>query len=192
LQLSPRIYHSIIRPNWTTKRYIHNHIQQHFNFKEKSILDFGAGTGANCTLCSPTHYFGVDPDSHRINFAKRMYPEYRFEAFMGNELPAEDNSFDYILIIAVLHHIPPETIQYYVKEFKRMLKQGGNIVLMEPCFFEKSPICNWFMNYYDKGDYIRKEIDYLNYFTKEDFRCQVLKRFKKCFFYNELYFTASI
>ncbi|WP_100406428.1 class I SAM-dependent methyltransferase [Bacillus solitudinis] len=192
MQLSPKIYHSFIRPKWTTEKYIHNHIRQHFNFTNKKILDFGAGTGANCTLCSPSYYLGLDPDSHRINFAKGMYPHYQFEVFTGNELPVDDNSFDFILIIAVLHHIPPETIHCYVKEFKRMLKPDGRIVLIEPCFFDKSPIGNWFMNYYDKGDYIQREEDYLNYFIKENFRCNVLKRFKKCFLYNELYFTASL
>lgn len=192
MQLSPRIYHSLIRPKWITKIYIQNNIQQHFDFTDRTVLDFGAGTGANCTLCSPDYYFGIDPDMYRIDFAKRMYAQYRFETFMDNKIPVRDNSFDFILIIAVLHHIPPETIQYYVKEFKRILKPEGKIVVIEPCFFEKSPISNWFMKYNDKGDYIRSEEDYLNYFTKENFRCNVLRRFKKCLFYNELYFTALL
>ena len=156
------------------------------------MLDFGAGTGANCTLCCPDHYFGIDPDSRRINFARRLYAPYRFETFSGNSLPAEDNSFDYVLIIAVLHHIPPELIREYVKEFKRILKPGGKIIAIEPCFFEKSPFINLFMKFNDKGDYIQKEEDYLNYFSAENFRCNVLKRFKKCFLYNELYFTALL
>lgn len=111
---------------------------------------------------------------------------------MGNELPAEDNSFDVILIIAVLHHIPPEMIRNYVKEFKRVLKPDGKVVVIEPCLFKKSPICNWFMKTNDKGEYIQKEEEYLHYFTEENFRCNVLSRFKKCFFYNELYFTALL
>ncbi len=192
LQLSPRIYHSFVRPKWFTKVYIQNKIQQHFDFADKKVLDFGAGTGANCTLCSPDHYIGIDPDLHRINFAKRLYVPYRFEILTGNRLPAEDKSFDFVLIIAVLHHIPPEMIQDYVREFKRILKPGGRIIAIEPCFFEKSPICNWFMKVNDKGDYIQKEDAYLKYFTKENFQCSVLKRFKKCFFYNELYFTAFL
>ncbi|MFJ5760333.1 class I SAM-dependent methyltransferase [Neobacillus sp. NPDC093182] len=192
MQLSPRIYHSLIRPKWLTKIYIQNNIEQHFNFTDKKVLDFGAGTGANCTLCSPDYYFGIDPDSYRIEYAKRLYTQYRFEAFKGNELPAENNSFDYILIIAVLHHIPPEMITGYVKEFKRVLKPNGKIVVLEPCFFEKSPVSNWFMKSNDKGEYIQCEKEYLTYFTKENFRCQILKRFKKCFFYNELYFTATL
>ena len=192
MQLSPRIYHSLVRPKWFTKVYIQNKIQQHFDFAGKKVLDFGAGTGANCTLCCPDHYFGIDPDSRRINFARRLYAPYRFETFSGNSLPAEDNSFDFVLIIAVLHHIPPELIREYVKEFKRILKPGGKIIAIEPCFFEKSPFINLFMKFNDKGDYIQKEEDYLNYFSAENFRCNVLKRFKKCFLYNELYFTALL
>ncbi|PAE33318.1 class I SAM-dependent methyltransferase [Bacillus sp. 7884-1] len=192
MQLSPRIYHSLVRPKWLTKIYIQNNIQQYFDFTEKKVLDFGAGTGANCTLCPPDHYLGIDIDTYRIEYAKRLYNQYRFEAFMGNELPADNDSFDFILILAVLHHIPPELIQGYVKEFKRVLKPNGKIVVIEPCLFEKSPISNWFMKSNDKGEYILREEEYLNYFTKENFRCHVLKRFKKCFFYNELYFSAFL
>ncbi|WP_197089588.1 class I SAM-dependent methyltransferase [Bacillus sp. SA1-12] len=159
---------------------------------DKKVLDFGSGTGANCTLCTPSHYVGIDPDLKRINFAKQKYAPYQFEVFLGNELPADDNSFDFILIIAVLHHIPPESIKAYVKEFKRILNSNGRIVIMEPFFSEKTPISNLFMKYNDKGDYIQSEEAYLSYFTNEEFKCNVLKKFKKCFFYNELYFTASL
>jgi ubiquinone/menaquinone biosynthesis C-methylase UbiE len=192
LQLSPRIYHTFVRPSWFTKKYIQNNIQQHFDFTGKTVLDFGAGTGANCTLSSPGYYFGIDPDQRRIDFAKKRYPQYRFEVFSGNEIPADDKSFDFILIIAVLHHIPPETISGYVKEFRRILKADGKIVAIEPCFFHNCTLSNWFMKRYDKGEYIRNEEEYLSYFTEESFRCTVLKKFKKCFFYNELYFTASL
>ncbi|MEH7383378.1 class I SAM-dependent methyltransferase [Bacillus sp. JJ1533] len=192
MQLSPRIYHSLVRPKWFTKLYIQNQIQQHFDLSNKKVLDFGAGTGANCTLCTPEHYFGIDPDSNRIEFAKRLNKNYRFETFTGNQLPADDDSFDLILIIAVLHHIPPEMVCSYVKEFKRILKPNGRIIVIEPCLFDKSPISNWFMRTNDKGEYILREEEYLNYFTNEKFQYEVLKKFKKCFLYNELYFSAFL
>lgn len=192
MQLSPRLYHSFVRSKWFTKMYIQKKIQQHFDFTDQKVLDFGAGTGANCSLCSPDYYIGIDPDERRINFAKKVYTPYQFETFAGDELPADDHSLDFILIIAVLHHIPPDKIRSYVREFKRILKPKGKIVAMEPCFFETSPICNWFMKVNDKGDYIQKEEVYLDYFTAEHFRCNVLKRFKKCFLYNELFFTAHL
>jgi SAM-dependent methyltransferase len=190
LQYSPRVYHALVRPKLITKIYIEQNIQRHFDFSNKTVLDFGSGTGANCTLFSPDHYLGIDPDQKRIDFAQRMYPSHRFQAFIGNKLPAKNCSFDVILIIAVLHHISPDAIPDYVKEFRRVLKPDGKIIIIEPCLFKKSPLCNWFMQWYDAGDYIRREEDYLNYFAKENFKCNVLKRFKKCFLYNELYFTA--
>jgi hypothetical protein len=32
----------------------------------KSILDFGSGTSANCLLCEPDFYLGIEPDRERI------------------------------------------------------------------------------------------------------------------------------
>lgn len=110
---------------------------------------------------------------------------------MANELPADNNSFDFILIIAVLHHIPPEMVYGYIKEFKRFLKPEGRIVVMEPCLFKKSPISNWFMRSNDKDDYILREEEYLNYFLKEKFRCKVLKKFQKCFFIMSCIFQPT-
>ncbi|WP_354005806.1 class I SAM-dependent methyltransferase [Fictibacillus terranigra] len=86
-----------------TKIYIEKNIQRHFEFSNKTVLDFGTGTGANCSLFSPDRYFGIDPDHGRIHSAKRMYSPYRFQAFSGNKLPAQESSFDIIFIIAVLH-----------------------------------------------------------------------------------------
>jgi SAM-dependent methyltransferase len=166
-------------------------VRKHFDLKDKKVLDFGAGTGANCSLSEPDYYYGIDPDERRVVYARRLYPEYRFDVFSGNKIPADNNSFDVILIIAVLHHIPPDIIPAYVKEFKRILKQDGKIVAIEPCLFDNCFVSNWFMKKYDKGEYIQKEADYLNYFTAENFQCKVLKKFKKCFLYNELYFTVS-
>lgn len=47
------------------------------------------------------------------------------------------------------------------------------------------------MNWYDDGDYIRYEDGYLNLFKNAEYDFQVLKRFKKCFVYNELFFHAA-
>ena len=47
------------------------------------------------------------------------------------------------------------------------------------------------MNWYDDGDYIRKEEDYLQLFHTGGFDCQVLHKFTKCFLYNEMFFRAK-
>lgn len=139
----------------------------------------------------PSNYMGIDPDAKRIDFAKRLYPNHTFHVLNSKDLPVEDNSVDYILVVAVLHHISSEEISSYMKEFQRILKANGTIIVMEPCLCKKNPLCNWFMNWYDKGDYIRNENGYLELFQDHDYDCTVLKRFRKGFLYNELFFSAK-
>lgn len=164
----------------------------YFKFDGKTVLDFGSGTGANCLMFHPDQYIGVDPDAERINFAKRAYPKHRFQVSNKDELPLDNRCIDKILIIAVLHHVSSPEITAYLKEFKRVLKPAGKIIVMEPCLCEKKPMCNKFMNWYDDGDYIRNEKQYLKLFRDNGYECQVLKRFRKCLLYNELFFSAQL
>jgi ubiquinone/menaquinone biosynthesis C-methylase UbiE len=128
----------------------------------------------------PFYYLGVDPDTERINYAKRLYPLHSFQVLQNNKLSADDQTVDYILIVAVLHHISSHEITHYMQEFRRILKADGTIIVMEPCRFEKKPLSNWFMNWYDKGEYIRQEDEYLRLFRENNYQCNVIKRFRKC------------
>ncbi|WP_245920655.1 class I SAM-dependent methyltransferase [Melghirimyces profundicolus] len=163
----------------------------HFPVKEGHILDFGSGTGANCPIFSPEGYIGIDPDHRRIAYAKKLYPEYTFDVFKHHRFPVEDKSMDYILIVAVLHHIASEEIHRYMKEFRRILKTTGTIIVIEPCLFADKPLSNRLMTWFDHGEYIRNEKEYLHLFQHHHFHCQVLKRFRKGLFYHELFFCAQ-
>ena len=136
-------------------------------------------------------YLGIDPDARRIDYARRLYPRYKFHVFDGKALPIENETVDNLLIIAVLHHIPSEEIASYMKEFKRILKPTGTIIVMEPCLCKEKPLCNWFMKWYDNGEYIRNEEEYIRLFRDHNYDCNVIKRFRKCFLYHELFFSAS-
>ncbi|WP_233277377.1 class I SAM-dependent methyltransferase [Paenibacillus durus] len=189
---SPQLYHWFVRPKWFTKKYIHDQIQTRFAFNGKVVLDFGSGTGANCSMFQPNHYLGIDPDAGRIHYARRLYPTHKFLVLENGMLPVDNESVDYILIIAVLHHISSEEITEYMKEFKRILKPTGKIIVMEPCLCRKKPLSNWFMNLYDNGEYIRKEEEYIQLFRENEFSSQVINRFRKGFLYNELFFSADL
>jgi len=142
-------------------------------------------------MFDPHYYLGVDTDDQRIEFARRLYPQHRFDVFDGEKLPVEDQTIDNLLIIAVLHHIPSEAITDYMKEFKRILKPAGTIIVMEPCLCVDNPLCNNFMKWYDNGEYIRDEEQYIQLFRDHNYDCNVIKRFRKCFLYNELFFSAN-
>jgi ubiquinone/menaquinone biosynthesis C-methylase UbiE len=190
-QFSPRLYHWFVRPRWFTKKYIHDHITSHFTMERRFVLDFGCGTGANCSMVSPDYYVGVDADVRRTQFASKLNPGYKFHPLQSNELPLDNNTIDYVWIIAVLHHIPSDLITSYLKEFHRILKRNGRIIVIEPFLSDKTPLCNQFMKWFDRGRYIREENSYLKFFTDNQFSCDVHKKFQKCFLYNELFFSAK-
>ncbi|MBD0381046.1 class I SAM-dependent methyltransferase [Paenibacillus sedimenti] len=171
---------------------MHDHVKSHFTFDGQAVLDFGAGTGANCGMFQPLNYLGIDPDAKRIDYARRIYPNHNFQVLENNHLPVANESIDYLLIIAVLHHISSDEISNYMKEFQRILKPNGTIVVMEPCLCKKKPLCNRFMKWYDNGEYIRNEEEYIQLFRDHNYDCKVMKRFRKCFLYNELFFSAKL
>jgi ubiquinone/menaquinone biosynthesis C-methylase UbiE len=188
--IAPQLYHWLVRPKWFTKHYIHRPIEQQFDLKQKTVLDFGSGTGANSTLCTPGHYIGLEPDQSRVHYSRKLYPDYNFEVLNGPQLPLDDRSIDYVMLIAVLHHIDTKQIKGYLDEFKRVLKPNGNIIVMEPFICKENPLCNWFMQFYDKGDYLRSEAEYLKLF-QNPYQAHIIKKFKKCLLYHELFFSVS-
>ena len=190
MELSPRLYHWLIRSKSLTDLYINNFIRINFDYTNKRVLDFGCGVGTSSPIFEPANYIGVDPDFKRIAYAKYLYPDYSFNVLKDKQLPVSNNSIDYILIIAVLHHISYDNIQNYVQEFQRILKPCGKLIVIEPCFFKNSNINNRLMSIFDNGKYIQYETSYLEMFEINNFCTKVIKRFKK-FFYNEIFFTAS-
>ncbi|KAJ49234.1 ubiquinone/menaquinone biosynthesis C-methylase UbiE [Clostridium tetanomorphum] len=151
MELSPRLYHYFVRPKWFLNKFYNSMFQNCIEFKDKTVLDFGCGIGSSSYLFESSNYLGVDCDDKRINYAKKLYPEYNFITTKDGLLPLSQNSVDYIMILSVLHHIPTEELTDSLKEFKRVLKSDGNIIIVEPCFFKKARMRNWYMSKLDKG-----------------------------------------
>lgn len=190
MELSPILYNSFIRPKWFSKLFIQNIMTPHFDFKGRIILDFGSGTGSNSLMFSPQSYLGVDVDCNRVAYAKKHYPGYRFAVLDSHLIPVPANSVDYIVIIAVIHHIPTSDIFPYFREFERILKPSGLILILEPCLRNNTNFNNRFMQFFDNGKFIRHEDEYLEIFHKLSFKTEIKRRFTRLF-YNELFFTAS-
>ncbi len=157
---------------------------------KRTVLDFGCGTGANCKICHCDYYYGIDPDAERIRFAKTLFPAYQFMVFDSERIPLPDETVEIILVVAVLHHISDDRIAGYLHEFGRVLKPGGTVIVIEPFLRPENKLNNWFMTRFDNGAFIRTEEDYLRLFNQGRFQCEVLNKFRKGFFYQELLFSA--
>ncbi|MCW1888774.1 MAG: class I SAM-dependent methyltransferase [Candidatus Moranbacteria bacterium] len=189
MHLSPYWYEKIIRPRFFVVKYIQNVLETTFDFRGKKVLDFGCGTGSNSFIFDQEGYLGMDVDAERVDLARQLHPKYTFQYLKDGRIAAPDMSFDYVVILATIHHVSDEDFSVYVSEFKRVLKPEGVIVCIEPVLDTKTPLNNWFMNFFDDGRYIRFESQYRDLF--HGFEVVVHRRFKKNGWYNEVFFSAK-
>ena len=190
MHLSPFWYEKIIRPRFFVIKYIQSVLNKQFSFSGKSVLDFGCGTGSNSFIFPQEGYSGVDVDEGRILLARQLHKEYTFDLLREGKIPAQENVFDVVVILATIHHISDDEFRAYLKECRRVLKTGGVIVCIEPVLRPETPLNNWFMKFFDDGKYIRSEEQYRDLF--KDFSFTVHKRFQKNWWYNEIFFSAHV
>lgn len=124
------------------------------------VLDFGCGTGMFCEIFNKNGYVGVDISESRILYARKKYPDYRFEQFTDlnhfNKV-----KFDKILCLGVLHHIDNDMISKLLSKFYEMLNSNGIVLAIEPTItnfnLRDRLICSL-----DRGAYVRSQKDYLD------------------------------
>lgn len=100
--------------------------------EEDKVLDLGCGNGRLLELFKEKNiiYTGVDSAEKIIEIARRKKPEAAFFVVDSLDLPFQDNYFDKIFCIAVLHHIPSVYFRkQFVKEAKRVLRPGGIFII---------------------------------------------------------------
>ena len=156
------IYH-----NWEAKYYLERHPEiferekdnwQKFaskffiNKKAKKILDIGCGTGFVAQtigkyLNEQDEFFCSDISSGMLEIAEKNLSSNNFKNkfffLKGSieELNFEPNSFDFIIMNSVLHHLPD--IEIFFKEVNRVLKINGKLIIFhEP---NKKFFQNWFL-----------------------------------------------
>jgi 2-polyprenyl-3-methyl-5-hydroxy-6-metoxy-1,4-benzoquinol methylase len=66
------------------------------------VLDVGCGSGALAAELPPPRYLGVEIDPLSLQLARERYPGHRF----AGELPPAGETFDTILSLAVIEHVP--------------------------------------------------------------------------------------
>ncbi|MCL5264812.1 MAG: class I SAM-dependent methyltransferase [Chloroflexi bacterium] len=114
-----------------------------------SVLDAGCGTGGMLQhLRQYGTAVGVDICQEALEFSQQRGLKRLVMASVG-DLPFESASFDLIVSFDVLYHMAVEDDIAALKEFRRLLKPGGHVLL-------RLPACDWLRGSHDEAVHTRQ------------------------------------
>lgn len=98
------------------------------------ILDIGCGDGRMAALLAAQGAVvtGIDPNSERVALAQASVPQATFAQGVGEALTYGDKTFDAVLWMNALHHLPPDAMERSLEEGARVVRPGGALIVIEP------------------------------------------------------------
>jgi SAM-dependent methyltransferase len=140
------------------KRHIAQNLIEEFiplNQRE-AILDVGCGTGA--TMCLLDHYgraYGMDISETALGFCQERALE-RLSRASALRLPFADSSFSLVTAFDMLYHEEVIDDLTALREFHRVCKEGGSVLISEPAF---NFLWSWHdVAYHGKRRYVAREL----------------------------------
>jgi len=121
------------------------------------VLDFGCGDGKYFEFFKQffkeENIYGVEVSKIRVERCKKKGWNNVFPVEKLEKLPFGDECFDFVNFDQVVEHIPYKEIDFYFKEFIRVLKKDGKLLLITPNYPIKR--CHDFLNAILKRDFKR-------------------------------------
>jgi len=109
-------------------------LHEYTAFSGKKVLDVGCGNGYVLSKFAKegAETFGIDITPTAVDLSKRRF-EYlgltgSFAVANAEELPFEDDTFDCVCSMGVLHHTP--NTEQAIEEIYRVLRPGGRLIVM--------------------------------------------------------------
>lgn len=99
--------------------------------QKKKVLDIGCWTGQleKLIMQDARELVGLEPSKDAVNVAKKSIPGAFFFVGSAEKLPFENNSFDTVIFLDVIEHVPVQTELKCLKEIYRVLKSRGILIL---------------------------------------------------------------
>jgi SAM-dependent methyltransferase len=109
-------------------------------FASKRVLDFGASSGlsmAALLMLGASHVTGIEPDVERVQRGRRLLSALQAESRSNlihvaetSKLPFPDSTFEFVLVNAVLEHIPQPRSRF-IAELWRCVAEDGYLFVNE-------------------------------------------------------------
>lgn len=98
------------------------------------VLDIGCGLGFGCKHLPSVRYqyVGIDHSPETIIRARQQYPQASFETMSVPPLRFPEDSFQNILCLELIEHLPMEQAPILLSECHRVLKKGGILFFTTP------------------------------------------------------------
>ena len=115
-------------------------IETHLPLDNANLLELGCGAAFTTRRLAETFPIAhivaaeVDQTQHEKNLAISDLPKVSFKLAGMEDIPEPDASFDAVIMLKSLHHVPLELLPQGFKEIRRVLKPGGLLYISEPVF----------------------------------------------------------
>jgi len=158
--------------------------------KNKKILDVGCGGGEECEMLARkgANMIGIDISEKMISLAKEKCKGLKTKFFIGDMEKTKFKGKNFDIIIAFFSVMYKKNLKSLFREFKRILKEKGEILIVVPHPIRE--MMKFTKNYFYKGKYWKilngikifsyfwKVEDYINVFTSEGFIVKEVRELK--------------
>lgn len=129
----------------------------------QKILDIGCGPADILMYLPEVHYTGVDLSEKYIKQAVKNFGD-RGNFFVCDlsEIAIQAHEyFDIIVTSGFLHHLADNHVKELFLMAKNMLKNGGRLITIDPCYTADQPMLAKYLMGKDRGRYVRDAAGYL-------------------------------
>jgi ubiquinone/menaquinone biosynthesis C-methylase UbiE len=124
----------------------HTDVYQYEQYRGKRVLEVGCGMGAHAWRFAryAQEFYALDLSPGSIKLARKRFSLYELKEsnlIVGDaeNLPFQNDYFDYVISNGVIHHSP--NTQKAIDEIYRVLKEGGKTTIM---IYNKNSFFYWF------------------------------------------------
>lgn len=152
-----RLFLRIVTRDWRSYRQV---IAEEICLQEdERLLDIACGPATLSELFPKASYLGIDINPGYVSQGQKL--GYCLQCMDALNPGFADETFDHILIVAFIHHLPDNKVRRLLSQVKRVLRTEGRVVVIENMqITSKWNLLGRFLVSLDRGRYIRTQAQY--------------------------------